>query len=78
MLAVQMPHQHTYRSRTIPTKQHYTIYWIDGKREVVCGLDFDNALACAGYPSKVKFAIWKWEEGITTTYTWSSSTYRWY
>lgn len=78
MLAVQMPHQHTYRPRTIPTKQHYTIYWIDVKREVVCGLDFDNALHNAGYTPKVKIAIWKSEKGITTTYTWDEVLFKWY
>jgi len=50
----------------------YTHYWLDGKREVVTGMDAADAMTKAGYGNGALRALDFWANGDCTDYVWNN------
>lgn len=55
----------------------FTIYWLDGTRDVLEGYDAADALNQAGYGSGATKAIDFWVGGDDHNYTWDASAKNW-
>jgi hypothetical protein len=52
----------------------FTLYWFDGKREIVTGTDAANAMNNAGYGYGALRALDFWAHGECTDYVWDKKT----
>jgi hypothetical protein len=48
----------------------YTLFWLDGKREVVQGATITTAITAAGYGGGATRALDFWANGDETGYQW--------
>jgi hypothetical protein len=55
----------------------YTLFWLDGKREVIQGNDIADAMTKAGYRQGAIKALDFHSNGDCKDYTWNEETYRW-
>ena len=55
----------------------YTLYWRDGKREIVCGSTPVDAMNRAGYGNGALPALDFFSEGQSDYYTWNAATRQW-
>jgi hypothetical protein len=52
--------------------ENFTLYWFDGKREIVTGTDAANAMNNAGYGNGALRALDFWAYGECTDYVWDN------
>ena len=57
--------------------KEFTIYWLDGKREVLTGSSPANAFTSAGYGAGAMSAVDFYAEGDDDTYEWNIDTRKW-
>ena len=55
----------------------YTLYWLDGKREVVEGNSISDAVNAAGYGYGALKALDFWAEGDNDEYRWDEDARTW-
>lgn len=55
----------------------FTLFWLNGQREVVHGLDAVNAMTNAGYSSGALRALDFYKEGDSDAYAWNEATRTW-
>ena len=55
----------------------FTLYWLDGKREVIVGKDIANAFARAGYGGGAPAALDWYDTGVTDTHAYSHAEKTW-
>jgi hypothetical protein len=55
----------------------YTLYWLDGKREVIQGNDIADAMTKAGYGQGAVKALDFHASGDCNDYVWNKETYDW-
>lgn len=60
-----------------PEPNIYTVYWLDGTREVIRGTDIANAFANAGYVDGSLRAMDMWRWGNDTDYAWDRAKRIW-
>lgn len=53
--------------------KQFTLYWLDGLREIITGTSIADAFNKAGYGAGALRALDFYEEGIATNYTWNGS-----
>ena len=49
-------------------KEFFTLYWLDGKRQVISGESIDTAFTAAGYDDGAIHAVDWYENGVTDSY----------
>lgn len=57
--------------------KHYTVYWLDGKRTVLSGLDIADAFRSAGYGCGALGAVDFYSSGECNEYMWDSTQREW-
>jgi hypothetical protein len=57
--------------------EEFTFYWLDGKREVLTGIDEADALNRAGYGSSARHALDVWASGNDNKYEWDGDLKSW-
>lgn len=70
-------HMEAFGDPNADTKNRFTLYWIDGKRNVIKGDTIDAAFAAAGYGGGSIAVLDFYEEGITESRWWSKSKREW-
>jgi|LNFM01.1.fsa_nt_gb hypothetical protein len=55
----------------------FTLFWLNGQREVVHGFDAANALTNAGYSSGALRALDFYKDGDSGAYVWHEETRTW-
>ena len=60
-----------------PKEKLFTLYWLDGKREVVVGTGIANAFARAGYGGGAPAALDWYDTGATDTHRYSQDEKAW-
>lgn len=55
----------------------FTLYWLDGKREVIEGRDAADAVSQTGYGAGALRALDFWASGDNGDYEWDATTRRW-
>ena len=55
----------------------YTLFWLDGTREVIQGETISIALCVAGYSNGAMRALDFYAEGENTSYIWSDRNNQW-
>lgn len=55
----------------------FTLYWLDGTREVIKGDSIANALRDAGYGGGALRALDFYAEGVDDKYVWSAKERTW-
>lgn len=53
--------------------KQFTLYWLDGLREIITGTSIADAFNRAGYGAGALRALDFYAEGIDTGYTWDGS-----
>lgn len=57
--------------------KEYTIYWRDGKRDVLTGSNAANAFTNAGYGAGAMGAVDFYADGDDDSYEWNAKTREW-
>lgn len=55
----------------------FTLYWLDGKREVVYGRDCADAMNRAGYGYGALRALDVWVDGNDKDFSWDAESRKW-
>ena len=55
----------------------FTLFWLNGQREVIHGLDAANAMTNAGYSSGALRALDFYKEGDSDAYVWNEASRAW-
>jgi len=55
----------------------YTLYWLNGKRQVIKGFDFVNAFTLAGYKQKDLSSVDFTKMGNCNKYVWNKKIIKW-
>ena len=55
----------------------FTLYWTDGKREVICGKTISDAFRAAGYGQSALNVLDWYDAGDTDTHSWDSQLSIW-
>lgn len=58
--------------------KYFTLYWLTGKREVICGPNIETAFAKAGYGGGAIHAVDWYDNKASDTHYWSAKDKKWY
>jgi len=58
-------------------KLKFTLYWLDGTREIVEGFDISDAVHNAGYSRGAISALDFYADGDDSNYHWDTPTHNW-
>jgi len=64
-----------YNQTNIAMKNNYTLYWKDGKSEVISGKNIREAFKDAGYTTEAKLALEIFTDGNTPTHQWNGEVW---
>lgn len=59
------------------SEKYFTLYWINGKRNVIKGTDIADAFSRVGYGAGALPALDWYDEGVTDTHRWNNETKAW-